>query len=200
MSAFSGYPELCIDEADGQMIICFKSGRVVASGSMDSREDIERLVTCWNACRKIFAPAAHLEATDAQVHKLENLRKEAWSTAAELQAEIDRLKSDGARTIVIGEETIAALRVGKEVGIVGGTFLIPASDLHGADGWRFDVDAAPRDRRLWLATKCGKLSVTRWSEKRSAWEGLADREQPIAWQAYVMPTHPHVSNPEVVAA
>jgi Lar family restriction alleviation protein len=37
--------------------------------------------------------------------------------------------SDGSKVIVIGEETISALRQGKEVGITNGMFLILASDL-----------------------------------------------------------------------
>lgn len=94
MKAFTGYPELFNDEVDGSNpAIVFKNGTVVAVGTEESRSDMERLVVCWNACRKLFAPAAHLEATDEQVLKLERLRKEAWSLAASLQAELDQLKA-----------------------------------------------------------------------------------------------------------
>ncbi|NTJ46871.1 hypothetical protein G6K93_07565 [Agrobacterium rhizogenes] len=57
--------------------------------------------------------------------------------------------------------------------------------------WNFDLAAAPLDRRIWLATKCDKVSVTRWNEKRVAWDGLATGETPIAWQPYIVPTHPN---------
>jgi hypothetical protein len=58
--------------------------------------------------------------------------------------------------------------------------------------WNHDITAAPLDRRLWLATRCDKVSVTRWNEKRGAWDGLATGEQPIAWQDYVVPVHPNL--------
>jgi hypothetical protein len=56
--------------------------------------------------------------------------------------------------------------------------------------WNHDISAAPRDRRLWLATKCAKVSVSQWNEKRGSWDGLATGEQPIAWQPYDTPEHP----------
>jgi hypothetical protein len=67
--------------------------------------------------------------------------------------------------------------------------------------WNHDITSAPLDRRLWLATKCEKVSVTRWNEKRGAWDGLATGEQPIAWQEYVVPVHPnHQSDVGAIAA
>ncbi|NTG07117.1 hypothetical protein [Rhizobium rhizogenes] len=57
--------------------------------------------------------------------------------------------------------------------------------------WNRDISQAPQDRRLWLATKCEKVCVSRWNEKRGAWDGLATGEEPLAWQLYVVPTHPH---------
>lgn len=58
--------------------------------------------------------------------------------------------------------------------------------------WNFDMSQAPRDRPIWLASATGKEIVTRsqWSEKRNAWEGFADREQPMAWAEYIVPLHP----------
>lgn len=56
--------------------------------------------------------------------------------------------------------------------------------------WSFDFNAAPRDGRIWLATKCGKVSVTKWDDKRDQWAGLAAREAPVAWQPYIVPAHP----------
>lgn len=57
--------------------------------------------------------------------------------------------------------------------------------------WNLNLSEAPLDRRLWLATKCETVSVTRWNEKRGAWDGLASSEHPIAWQVYVVPVHPN---------
>lgn len=56
--------------------------------------------------------------------------------------------------------------------------------------WSFDMSTAPRDCRIWLATKCDRVSVTYWDKKREQWSGIADREVPLAWQAYVIPAHP----------
>lgn len=57
--------------------------------------------------------------------------------------------------------------------------------------WNFDVSNIPRDKAVILA--CGDKSMTvtksRWSEKRQAWEGLSDGEQPVAWVYY--PEHPY---------
>lgn len=66
--------------------------------------------------------------------------------------------------------------------------------------WNHDITAAPLDRRLWLATKCDKVSVTRWNEKRGAWDGLATGEQSIAWQDYVVPVHPFAAATQGEAA
>lgn len=57
--------------------------------------------------------------------------------------------------------------------------------------WNFDTSNIPRDHAVILA--CGDKSQTvtksRWSDKRGAWEGLSDGEQPIAWTLY--PEHPY---------
>jgi hypothetical protein len=82
--------------------------------------------------------------------------------------------------------------------------------------WSFDLTTAPRGKTvtsarkvgnntheitdfvpdvIWLATKCGKVSRSYWipeSGKTPArWSGLATREEPVAWQAYIVPEHPH---------
>ncbi|NTG73264.1 hypothetical protein G6M02_07965 [Agrobacterium rhizogenes] len=48
---------------------------------------------------------------------------------------------------------------------------------------------------VWLATKCGKVVKSYWipaTEKNEGrWVGLATKEEPVAWQAYVMPIHPN---------
>lgn len=56
--------------------------------------------------------------------------------------------------------------------------------------WNFDFTSAPRDRKVWIATKCGKVIDVSWSAKRNQWAGLADSEKPRAWQPYIVPTHP----------
>lgn len=57
--------------------------------------------------------------------------------------------------------------------------------------WNFDVSACPKDQKFWAASKCGKVGVTYWVEQRKAWSGYAHNEQPIAWQPYIVPVHPH---------
>lgn len=56
--------------------------------------------------------------------------------------------------------------------------------------WNTDISAAPRDCRVWLASECGKVSPTYWNEKRKAWSGFGDKEQPVAWYPYFVPKHP----------
>jgi hypothetical protein len=188
MKAFTGYPELFNDEVDGSNpAIVFKNGMVVAVGTEDSRSDMERLVACWNACRKIFAPAAHIEATDEQVQKVERLRKEAWSLAGALQVEVDQLKSSSANVV------------------------------ESMTGWSFDVAAAPRGKTfkrnrivkdkvqevdefvpdyLWVATKCGKVNksyfIPQAGKVPARWSGLATGEDPVAWCEFIIPEFPSV--------
>ena len=82
--------------------------------------------------------------------------------------------------------------------------------------WSFDISAAPRGRIvnstrtfgtktsnhsefvpdiLWLATKFGKVSRSYWipeaGKNPGRWSGLATGEQPVAWQPFVVPTHPN---------
>lgn len=45
----------------------------------------EMLAECWNALRKFYAPAAHVDATEEQVKRLEELRKAAWARVKELE-------------------------------------------------------------------------------------------------------------------
>ena len=53
---------------------------------------MERLVECANALRKVHFPAAHVEATDEYVKRLEELRTAAWNRAESLDAELERMK------------------------------------------------------------------------------------------------------------
>ncbi|MDP9809390.1 hypothetical protein J2W42_002238 [Rhizobium tibeticum] len=59
--------------------------------------------------------------------------------------------------------------------------------------WNHDISTAPRDRDLWLATKCGKVIKSHWIEKfgPGRWVGLGTKEQPIAWQLFVTPEYPN---------
>jgi hypothetical protein len=61
--------------------------------------------------------------------------------------------------------------------------------------WNTDITSAPRDAELWLATKCGKVIKTHWHDKFGSgrWVGLATREEPVAWQMFVVPDHPFAS-------
>lgn len=62
--------------------------------------------------------------------------------------------------------------------------------------WNHDISAAPKDARLWLASHCGKvIGPTAWDEKRGQFAGFATKEQPIAWQPYVVPAHPSTAQP-----
>lgn len=152
MTNFKAYPELSVRPpvVAGPFSIENKRGEVLAT--VHGEEEADRLVDCWNACSKIFAPAAHIEATDDYVTRLEGLRKEA----------VARLEQ-------------------AEAGAVS----------RAPDGWNFTIDDCPKDKRVWLATKCGKVSATHWDKKREAWIGLAGNEQPVAWQRYVIPVHPN---------
>lgn len=59
--------------------------------------------------------------------------------------------------------------------------------------WNYDMTSAPKDSRIWAATKCGKVIVANWSESRKAWAGFASKEQPLCWQPYMVPSHPEAS-------
>lgn len=191
MTTFKPYPELTLSTEDGVTRITTKGGEDVLGAGRP--EDLQRFVDCWNACRKLFAPAAHIEATDAQVHKLENLRKEAWSRSEAIQAELDRLAS------------------------------LPAVIFD--PKWNHDVASAPRGTtfkrnriikdkiqeieefipdHVWIATKCQKVLksyfIPQAGKTPSRWSGLATGEEPVAWQAFVVPVHPYASKPEGIAA
>lgn len=53
----------------------------------------QRLVDCANAMPKVFFPAAHVNALEDRVERLEQLRKDAWARVKELEAEIAQLRS-----------------------------------------------------------------------------------------------------------
>lgn len=49
-------------------------------------------------------------------------------------------------------------------------------------------------QRVWIATKCGKVMQSYWipatDKNEGRWGGLGTKEDPIAWQAFVVPVHP----------
>ncbi|MDR6818466.1 hypothetical protein J2X76_003643 [Neorhizobium sp. 2083] len=95
MSIFKTHPELTLDDGnvEGLYRIQTVSGRVIFAGHFDDRQDAERFVSCWNACRKIAFPAAHIEASEEYGKRTEQLRKDAWATAVSLQTEVDQLRA-----------------------------------------------------------------------------------------------------------
>lgn len=84
------------------------------------------------------------------------------------------------------------------------------------DEWSFDIAAAPRGRyvlraasngkghvktfepvRVFLATKCGQVTISNYLPDSKRWEMLSANEQPIAWmpwggqkKAVDFPAHP----------
>ncbi len=55
--------------------------------------------------------------------------------------------------------------------------------------WNKNIDEAPRDRRVWLASVCGKVIPTYWVDSRKNWAGFQNTP-PVAWTEYVVPKHP----------
>lgn len=86
MSAFKSYPEATVVPGMIDGIYTIRTAkRIIAHGMFASREDADRLAECWNACRHLYAPAAHISATDEYVERLEGLRKQAVARIAELE-------------------------------------------------------------------------------------------------------------------
>lgn len=50
--------------------------------------------------------------------------------------------------------------------------------------WNRNISQAPRDRKVILATKCGKVTASRWLENDGRWLMLATGERPVAWQEW----------------
>lgn len=89
MSAFKSYPEITA-------VMIGNVPRLVDSKGNDvslTMEGCERLAACWNACRKLYNPANHIEATEEYVKRVEMLRKDAWARAEHLQAQVDCLST-----------------------------------------------------------------------------------------------------------
>lgn len=86
--AFKAFPELSIEDRDDESCV-----RIVDSKGetlvMDVNGDmavLQRLVDCWNACRKLYNPAAHIEESEAYTKRVEGLRRAAWDEVQVLRA------------------------------------------------------------------------------------------------------------------
>lgn len=90
MSAFKPFPELRIDvREDGVARICNSRDEDVLVVIEGDKVVLDRMVDCWNACRKFYSPANHIGATEEYVKRLEQLRKDAWARAETLQEQVD---------------------------------------------------------------------------------------------------------------
>lgn len=85
---FKSYPEveLVSDPDSSAMSIKDARGNTLVIDSNCDTAALERLVECWNACRHLYSPSAHIEATDEYVKRLEGLRKDAVARVTELEA------------------------------------------------------------------------------------------------------------------
>lgn len=58
--------------------------------------------------------------------------------------------------------------------------------------WNFDIDQAPRDRKIIIASDCGKVFTSRWlaakGQDGDRWEGFSKGKNPVAWMPW--PDHP----------
>jgi hypothetical protein len=87
MSTFKGYPEAHVEPGMIEGMFTIKTARrVIAHGMFGSPEDAQRLADCWNACRKLYSPAAHIEETEAYVKRVEQLRKDAVARCEALES------------------------------------------------------------------------------------------------------------------
>lgn len=72
------------------------------------------------------------------------------------------------------------------------------------NNWNFDLTQAPRDKPVWLATKCKKVLRSYYVRKTvcdpERWAGLGTKEAPIAWQPYIVPEHPFAAATQGEAA
>lgn len=189
MTAFKGYPELVLGaaSADGQFSVETKKGGVIATAL--SEDDATRIVDCWNATRKIFAPAAHIEASEDYCTRLEKLRKEAVARLEQAEA--------GNTVSAIGwNHDMSAAPLGKEV----------------TKTREITVEGVKQDREyrehhvapVWLATADGKVQQSYWipamKTSKGRWAGFnEDSKLPMAWMTFEVPAHPGVVSQEVAA-
>lgn len=98
MSTFKAYPEVCVVDGsvEGLYRIETNTGRVIVGSHFKHRQDAERFAICWNACRKVAFPEAHVAALEDYAKRVEQLRKDAWARAQELEAEVTQLRASQA--------------------------------------------------------------------------------------------------------
>lgn len=89
MKSFKPYREVSLDESEDMsaLRVVASNGDVVLIDVFCDGEAVSRFIECWNALRHVAFPAAHVKALEDRVERLEQLRKEAWSRAQELEAE-----------------------------------------------------------------------------------------------------------------
>lgn len=60
--------------------------------------------------------------------------------------------------------------------------------------WNHNLSTAPQDAPIWLASVCGKVIKSQWAKTKTGgyWPGFKSdgSTPPIAWQPFVVPTHP----------
>lgn len=93
MSAFKPYRELSESLPNQDELFPIVDAHGYCYGWAQNEDDAKRFIECWNACRKIAFPGAHIDASEEYVKRLEQLRKDAWARAEALQSEIDQLKA-----------------------------------------------------------------------------------------------------------
>lgn len=71
------------DDTKEVFLACDSSG--AEYGRFNDEETAQRMVDCWNACRSLYSPEAHIKESAAYVKRLESLRKEAVERIAELE-------------------------------------------------------------------------------------------------------------------
>ncbi|MCB5205038.1 hypothetical protein LH464_21465 [Neorhizobium sp. T786] len=83
MTEWKNYPEVTLDMSSdfSAARIMTKSGDVLIYDTSCDTDTLERSVVCWNACRKIAFPDAHITAQDDYCKRLEQLRKDAVAMA-----------------------------------------------------------------------------------------------------------------------
>lgn len=79
MTNFKPYPEISIAEREDLSAtwIVDNKGDVILIDTNGDTAALERMVQCWNACRKIAFPENHIPATDDYIQRLDQLRKDA---------------------------------------------------------------------------------------------------------------------------
>lgn len=87
MASFKPFRELKAEpqvEGFDEVKVVDAFGFVYATAA--TKDIADRMVDCWNACRKLYSPAAHIEETEAYVKRIEQLRKEAVARAEAAEA------------------------------------------------------------------------------------------------------------------